>query len=270
MIIGITGGKGGTGKSSIAVALAKALSDYGRVLLVDCDVDCPNDHIMLGLDRKLLTEVKRRTPKINSDCKMCAKCGEVCKYNAIIAIQGKHPRLYSEQCNGCGACYHVCPHDAIEWEETTAGYIYTAKGKPELLAGELKENEKYSEIVVEHLKRQITSDYDYVIVDTAAGTHCDVISALEICDFALLVTEANPLGNHDLGLIKQLMGIMNKKYKIVLNKFDGNDIEEDAILKLPYSRDFAEKYADGQIQIFPEIKALAGRIKDEGNILVRN
>ena len=40
MIIGITGGKGGTGKSTIATALAVELGKTKKILLVDVDVDC--------------------------------------------------------------------------------------------------------------------------------------------------------------------------------------------------------------------------------------
>ena len=48
-IIGITGGKRGTGKSTVATALAFELSKNKKVLLVDADVDCPNDHLILGI-----------------------------------------------------------------------------------------------------------------------------------------------------------------------------------------------------------------------------
>ncbi|MBD3310595.1 P-loop NTPase, partial [Candidatus Woesearchaeota archaeon] len=47
MKIAITGGKGGTGKSTIAVALASLISKNKDVLLIDADVDCPDDHLLL-------------------------------------------------------------------------------------------------------------------------------------------------------------------------------------------------------------------------------
>ena len=55
--IGITGGKGGTGKSTIATALAYHLSKKSRVLLVDADVDCPNDHLLLSIEREKVKDV---------------------------------------------------------------------------------------------------------------------------------------------------------------------------------------------------------------------
>jgi len=47
--IAITGGKGGTGKSTVAVLLANELVRKGKkVILADCDVECPNDYLLLG------------------------------------------------------------------------------------------------------------------------------------------------------------------------------------------------------------------------------
>ncbi len=47
--IAITGGKGGTGKSTFSVLLANKLIKQGhRVALVDVDVECPNDYLLLN------------------------------------------------------------------------------------------------------------------------------------------------------------------------------------------------------------------------------
>jgi len=101
--IGVTGGKGGTGKSTVATALAVELGKKHRVLLLDADADCPNDHLLLGIERKLVKKVKQRIPKWDFEkCVQCGKCSEVCKVNAIFAPKGKQPIFMPQQCNGCG------------------------------------------------------------------------------------------------------------------------------------------------------------------------
>ena len=91
-IIGITGGKGGTGKSTISTSIAYELSRNHKVLLVDADVDCPNDHLLLGINRVFLKLVEQRIPEINQEkCIKCGKCAKVCYSNAIVAIKNQCP-----------------------------------------------------------------------------------------------------------------------------------------------------------------------------------
>jgi len=56
-IIGVTGSKGGIGKSVVASTLALALADQGRrVGLFDLDFTSPSDHIVLGVNRSFPDE----------------------------------------------------------------------------------------------------------------------------------------------------------------------------------------------------------------------
>ncbi len=259
--IAITGGKGGTGKSTVATALAVSLSKKYRVLLVDADTDCPNDHLLLGIKREKIRLVWQRTPKLDfQKCIKCGKCGEVCKTHAIFAVKGKKPIFLPEQCNGCGACALSCPAKAITWgNKKEIGTIF--KGKKHginFLSGELKVNEAVSEFVVGALKEEVNKikkKFDFVLVDTAAGTHCDVISALKETDLALAVTEPTPLGKHDLKLIMQLIKKLKINFEIVLNRFEegkSNLIEEAAQkqgkeikARIPYKKEIMEAYSKG-------------------------
>ena len=62
-VIAVGAGKGGVGKTTVAVNLALALAKCGsRVGILDGDIYGPNVPIMLGLDTKLLTDGKQIVP----------------------------------------------------------------------------------------------------------------------------------------------------------------------------------------------------------------
>ena len=260
-IIGITGGKGGTGKSMVATALAFELAKKYKVLLVDADVDCPNDHLLLSIKRKFYKKVEQRIPVWDFEkCIKCGLCGTVCKTNAIVAIENKNPIFVPTQCNGCGACVIKCPENAIYWSKKEIGKIYIGLNyNINLLSGELKINEPISEFVVNSLNeiiKQKKDKYDYIIIDTAAGTHCPVIAALEICDMVFAVTEPTPLGGHDLELILQLAKKMQINIDIILNRSDIGDkkiiknlateYQTKIIAEIPYLKEIVLKYAKGE------------------------
>lgn len=259
-LIGITGGKGGTGKSTAATALAYELAKDSKVLLVDADVDCPNDHLLLGIERKPLRTVEQRIPKWDFDrCIRCGLCGTVCRTNAIVSVKGKRPIFIRPQCNGCGSCVLKCPENAISWNKKEIGQLFTGTGHGiDFLSGELKTNEPISEFVVNALNnivKEKKDSYDYIIIDTAAGTHCPVIAALGACNQVLAVTEPTPLGRHDLALILGLLKKMKIKSGIILNRSDIGDaglIKDlaknqglEIIAEIPYSKEIADSYSKG-------------------------
>jgi len=62
-IIAVGAGKGGVGKTTVAVNLAIALSQFGgRVAMIDGDIYGPNVPIMLGISTQLTTDGKKIVP----------------------------------------------------------------------------------------------------------------------------------------------------------------------------------------------------------------
>ena len=105
--IAVTGGKGGTGKSTYSVLLAnKLLKDGKKVILVDCDVECPNDYLLLGqkLERPE-SFVYAKFPVLDkTKCDKCGQCVKVCRSHAIFQAPDKYPVFLPELCSACGAC----------------------------------------------------------------------------------------------------------------------------------------------------------------------
>ena len=258
--IAITGGKGGTGKSTVATALAHKLSENHKVLLLDLDVECPNDSLILGIKTVKAQDVMSMLPKFDfSKCIKCGKCAQACKANAIIQVTDKNPILVPEQCNGCKACMLVCPTGAISENKQVIGTIHKGQNNIDLIYGALKPNIEESSLIVNAVKKFVSDfekNYDYVIIDTSAGTHCPVISALMDVDLGIAVTEPTPLGAHDLRLILDLMKELGVDSKIVLNRSDITDSSEikqisneknaEIIAEIPFSKKIAENYSKGK------------------------
>ncbi|MHC1590545.1 MAG: nucleotide-binding protein [Candidatus Helarchaeales archaeon] len=232
--IGITGGKGGTGKTTVATNLTEIFTRQGKkILLVDFDVDAPNTGVLLGTKLQKKYEVKRFLPKIIKEkCTHCGACSKACREHAILAVKDNPPIIFPEICSGCGACKIACKPEAIADDEKVFGYILEASPSPNLdmIAGELKISEARSAIIVEEVKQRViekskSNKYDLIIVDTAPGAHCDVLRALYGVRCVLCVTEPTPFGSHDLERILQLLSILNtaEHVFIVLNRADLTD-----------------------------------------------
>jgi len=259
MKIAVTGGKGGTGKSMVATSIAVEFAKSKRVLLVDADVECPNDHLLLSIKLKRQEIIRQPIPKWDLDkCNKCGKCAAVCKQNAIAFVKGKHPAFLSDLCIGCKACIVACPEHAIGETKKEIGTVYTGKNYGvTLVSGELKLGELASGEVVSELRNhadkvsaQLASEI--MIIDSAAGVGCPVIASLKGSDYVVAVTEPTPSALHDLERVLFLSDKIGVPSGIVLNKFDleksfCSKIEDFAkkkgipiIGRIPYRHDFVE------------------------------
>jgi len=268
--IAITGGKGGTGKSTVAVLMANNFVKKGKkVVLVDCDVECPNDYLLIGVKiQKSEKKIYAEFPTLDkTKCKKCGLCVTTCRSNAVFQAPGEYPIFIKDLCSGCGACWIVCPHKAIQPKKEEVGQVFLNKIKKDywLVTGVAKPGLEETGPVVTQTKKFALNfaekiKADYVLLDTAAGTHCPVISALLDCDLAYAVTEPTPMGVYDLNLILDLCQKLGVPVKVILNQADlGDKRKISSILRkykikiekeIPYSKKIVEAYSKGKLLNF--------------------
>ena len=124
MRIAVASGKGGTGKTLIAVNLALSI---GADQLLDCDVEEPNVYIFLPPCKTNDEPVTLQVPNIIEEkCTYCRKCAEFCQFNALF-VAGETAMVFPQLCHSCGGCKLVCPEDAIEEVPREIGRVYTGQ-----------------------------------------------------------------------------------------------------------------------------------------------
>ena len=281
MKIAVTGGKGGVGKSMVATSIAVELARKNKVMLVDADAECPNDHMLLSVKIKRYKTIYQRIPKWNFDsCEKCGKCAKVCKQNAIVFVKDKYPAFVKDVCIGCGACIVACPYGAISETRKKIGTIYTGKNYSVfVVTGELKIGELASGEVVAELRKQsdkINSKLkaENIIIDSAAGIGCPVIASLTGTDYVLAVTEPTPSALHDMKRVLHLAKHFKINHGILINKFDiekgfCKEIEKYAeknripiVGRIPYRKDFIKSTVNMKpvVEINPKYKVLFKKV----------
>ncbi len=253
MIISVASGKGGTGKTTIAVNLALSLPK-GKVQLVDCDVEEPNAHLFLNPTLESVTPVGIPVPRVDeSKCTYCGKCAKVCEYHAIAVIL-KNVLVFDELCHGCGACSYLCPEKAIFEVEREIGVVQegSSNGIP-FANGLLNVGEPMASPLIRKVKERVQKGKT-VILDAPPGTACPVIETIKGSDFCVLVTEPTPFGLNDLTLAVGVVEKLGIPMGVVINKADIGDRrvwefceskQIPLLMEIPMDRDIAESYSRG-------------------------
>ncbi len=265
MILAIASGKGGTGKTTIAVNLAAVTG--GPVTYADCDVEEPNGHIFLKPVMETSRTVGIPVPVVDREkCTGCGRCAQVCRYNALACVAGG-VLVFAELCHGCGGCALACPEKAITEREHPIGVVETGRaGHIGFVQGRLNVGAAMSPPLIRAVRAAAASG-GTLILDAPPGTSCPVIAAVRDSDFTVLVTEPTPFGLHDLTLAVETLRQIGIPFGVVVNRCDVGDDRVTAycnrerillLLEIPDDRRVAEAYSRGEMAVdaVPEMRAL--------------
>ncbi len=266
----ILSGKGGTGKTSVAAALAHLASQEMRIVLADADVDAANLELVLNPTKVEEHQFMGGQVAIIDPqrCTLCGRCHEICRFEAIIhdsSAEGVEAyRVDPLACEGCAACVTQCPEQAIHSEEQQAGLWFRSDTRfGPLFHAHLFAAQENSGKLVTMVKQQgrllaLDEGRELLIVDGPPGIGCPVISANSGADLALLVTEPTVSGIHDLERILGTVNHFGTPALVLINKADVNPAHTHGIEaycrskgialvgKLPYDTVVTEAMVHGQ------------------------
>jgi len=265
VILAVASGKGGTGKTTVAVNMARTLRS--DVWLLDCDVEEPNAHLFLKTGPEKEEVVSVPVPDVDEAlCDGCGECGKFCEYHAIVSF-GTVPLVFPEMCHGCGGCTRICPRKAIHEIDKRIGVILTSKSENiTLVQGRLDVGGTIAPPIIRAVKARLAAGRT-AILDAPPGTSCPVIATVRGADYVLLVTEPTPFGLHDLKLAVDMVREMKIPFGVVVNRAGIGDDRVQAyclsenipvLLEIPDDRRIAEAYSRGCliVEALPEYRAL--------------
>ncbi len=228
----IASGKGGVGKSTVSATIAITLARRRKVIAVDADADAPNMHLILGLGEKWEWEQPYSESMVarivTEKCIRCGECRAACPYRAIYVDEDGNYVVNPVICEGCETCSLVCPvKGAIVREETLSGMLRMAKtryGFP-LISARLEPGRPNSGKLVTEEKtkaKEMADDDTVIVVDSAAGIGCQVVSSLAGANMAILVAEPTPASFNALKRVHRLTKHFMQPAAVVINKWDMN------------------------------------------------
>lgn len=275
--IAIASGKGGTGKTSLAVNLASFWARDSRVSLVDLDVEAPNARLFLKGEETAIHPALRMVPVWDeARCTLCGLCSEICAFNAIMKL-GDQVIVMPDLCHSCYACSELCPVEALPMKGKECGQIRHYQDNPlSYTEGRLHLGEARSVPLIAETRRRHWQTHpmdEWIIMDAPPGNACPLVESVRDADHVILVTEPTPFGISDLKLIVGTMRLLGKDFSVVVNKWGSGDAsvlqyceEEDIPLagKIAFSREAAVQSAAGALlwPVIPGYKDAIVHIRD--------
>lgn len=237
----ILSGKGGTGKTTVAVALSELANK--DVIRIDCDVDAPNFYLFYQ-GKDLHKENFYGSKKAVIDKTLCTQCGICENYCKFDAIKDNKVNIY--KCEGCGACTIVCQKKAVKLEDEKSADVFITKtpkgilsrakmeigseGSGQLISILRKNGKKFNKkdieinnLLINKFKNKFKKGKNLTITDGSPGIGCQVISSVTGCDFALIVTEPTKSGMEDFIRVMSLCQHFEIPTLVCINKYDINE-----------------------------------------------
>jgi MinD superfamily P-loop ATPase len=252
MQISIVSGKGGAGKTTLAVGLFTARPGS---TLADCDVEEPNAGLFLDIVWNAVETVRVGVPVINEKlCTHCGACARFCAFGAFLSAPTVTIPL-PERCHDCGGCAMVCPAGAITYGSRPVGRIgQGSAGRGRFVFGELDIGE-YSGVRIIRRVREIAGNEETVWIDGPPGTSCSAAAATEGCGYAVIVGEPTPFGVSDMAMAVEMLRKMGVPFGVIVNRDGIGDGEIDdycrkegleVLGRIPFDRSVAEAMALGR------------------------
>ncbi|MGI6037851.1 MAG: 4Fe-4S binding protein [Limnochordia bacterium] len=277
MKVAVLSGKGGTGKTLVAVNLAAVA---GESTYIDCDVEEPNGHLFLKPKNIQEEAISIRIPKVdNNRCSGCRTCVEFCKFSALAYIKDSL-LIFEELCHSCGGCILLCPEEALTEKERIIGRVQRGvSDQVRVHTGILNPGEAVGIPIIDELlaDHDPTTDGD-VFIDCPPGIACNVMESIKDVDYCLLVAEPTVFGLHNFRMVYQLVKLFQKPCGVVLNKcLDGENPAEEFCLekeirilgRIPFDGELGILNSKGEIAVRKREKyrrlfaTLLGRIRGE-------
>ena len=254
MKVAVLSGKGGTGKTFIAVNLAY----ISKSIYVDCDVEEPNGYLFFKPENVLKENVYVKIPKVdNEKCNGCRECIEFCKFNALAYIDNRI-KIFDDICHSCGGCVLVCKQNAIKEANKQIGVVESGNHNRIIIkTGVLNTGEASGVPIINRLIKFISSE-EKAVIDCPPGSACVVMESIKDVDYCILVGEPSIFGAHNFEMVYRLVKLFNKPFGSVLNKCIGDnnpsekfciDNNVEILAKIPFTKELATINSDGDIAV---------------------
>jgi len=227
----VLSGKGGTGKTSITASFAVLAKN---AVVVDCDVDAPDLHMLLHPEVVKTQEFMGSKLAVidKAKCVKCGLCREKCNFSAITGDL----EVDAISCEGCGVCKVTCPVGAITLTQRVSGNAFISKTKYGFMSHALLnpgESNSGKLVTIVRQNAKILAEKqncDIIIIDGSPGIGCPVIASITGVDSALVVTEPTLSGIHDLERVLKLLEHFNVVPFVCINMYDVNTDNTNKIL----------------------------------------